>query len=50
MTFTLQASGCGGDHWQAVSVDASSLSEAVSQINQTSNSTGIVASQRQRLA
>jgi flagellin len=44
MAFTLQASGSAGNIGNAVSVDATSLSEAVSQINQTSNSTGIVAS------
>ncbi len=44
MTFSLQASGSAGTIGNAVAVNASSLSEAVSQINQQSNTTGIVAS------
>ncbi|HTQ72197.1 MAG TPA: flagellin, partial [Acidocella sp.] len=44
MTFSLQASGSAGAIGNAVAVNASSLSEAVSQINQQSNTTGIVAS------
>jgi flagellin len=48
ITFALQAgNGSGGASsgiGKAVSVNATSLSEAISQINQTSNTTGIVAS------
>jgi flagellin len=42
--FSLQASGSGAAIGGQVTVDATSLSGAVSQINQDSNSTGIVAS------
>jgi len=44
ITFSLQASNNAGNIGTAVSVNATSLSEAVSQINQQSNTTGIVAS------
>ncbi len=44
LSFKLQASGSGATIGGQVAVDASSLSGAVSQINQQTNTTGIVAS------